>query len=80
MGLTDGTGDGAPIATPVGEQEDEFVLQIRALEGDRLDGYVLHRGSGRRQAVTGWDQVTLIITQMLAAADGFADSDEEEDP
>jgi hypothetical protein len=52
--------------------EEEFVLELTSRDGKRLQGSVLHPRSGRREAVTEWDDLTRIITRMLATTDGGA--------
>ena len=54
--------------TPLADEE-EFVLELTALDGKRLQGYVLHPRSGRREAITDWEDLTRTITRMLATTD-----------
>jgi hypothetical protein len=58
------------MAIHLQEDEEEFVLQLAALDSGRLEGFVLHPRSGQREPVTEWDDLTRIITDMLATSDG----------
>jgi hypothetical protein len=49
--------------------EEEFVLELTSHDERSVEGFVVHRKSGQREAVTEWADVTAIITRFLAAAD-----------
>jgi hypothetical protein len=56
-------------ALPELDDEEEFVLELRALDERRVEGFVLHRKSGQREAVTDWGDVTEIISRFLGSED-----------
>jgi uncharacterized protein YrzB (UPF0473 family) len=51
------------------ESEEEFVLELRAHDERRVEGFVLHLKSGRREDVREWNDVTEIIHRILAEED-----------
>jgi hypothetical protein len=56
-------------ALPELDDEEEFVLELRALDERRVEGFVHHRKSGQREAVTDWGDVTEIISRFLGSED-----------
>jgi len=62
-------GHSSLAAVPPPGAEEEFVLELTARDGRGLQGSVLHSRSGRRETVTEWDDLTRIITRMLATTD-----------
>lgn len=56
-------------APPAMESEEEFVLELTARDGRRVEGFVLHLKSGRRETVREWNDVSEIIHRFLAAED-----------
>jgi hypothetical protein len=62
-------GESSLSAVPPPGAEEEFVLELTVCDGRGLQGSVLHPRSGRRETVNEWDDLTRIITRMLATTD-----------
>lgn len=66
----------ARAAPATSDDEEEFLLELRAQDERRIEGFVHHLKSGRREAVREWGDVTEIINRFLAAEDSQSSADE----
>ena len=51
------------------EAQEEFEIRLSIRDGNRVEGSVLHRRSGRRESVTAWNELEDILTRFLETAD-----------
>ena len=68
---------GQPVVevAPPSEVHEEFEIWLSTRDGVRLDGYVLHRRSGRRESVGGWEDVADRLTRLLENANDSGDGE-----